>query len=68
MRYPFSDYIISLKRGYKYFSESKNKILNLSKTYNFLEKENIIFLGAGPSLEKHIVWLFGNKDKSIILI
>ncbi len=67
MRYPFSDYIISLKRGYKYFSESKNKILNLSKTYNFLEKENIIFLGAGPSLEKHIDWLFRNKDKFIIV-
>lgn len=67
MRYPFSDYIISLKRGFNYFSESKNKILNLSKTYNFLEKENIIFLGAGPSLEKHIDWLFENKDKFIIV-
>jgi hypothetical protein len=31
MRYPFSEYIISLKRGYNYFFESKNKIINLSK-------------------------------------
>jgi hypothetical protein len=67
MRYPFSDYLLSLKRGYSYLKKDKIKILNLSKNYNFLEKENIMFLGAGPSLTEHLDWLLLNKDNFIIV-
>lgn len=67
MRYPFSDYLISLKRGYGYLKKDKIRILNLSKIYNFLEKENIIFLAAGPSLIKHLSWLLLNRDNFIIV-
>lgn len=67
MRYPFSEYILSLKRGYKYFFESENKIINLSNKYNFLEDKKVIFLGAGVSLAKNIEWLYTNQDKFIIV-
>lgn len=67
MRYPFSEYILSLKRGYKYFFESENKIINLSKKYNFLEDKKVLFLGAGVSLAKNIEWLYTNQDKFIIV-
>ena len=67
MRYPFSEYILSLKRGYKYFFESENKIINLSNKYNFLENKKVIFLGAGVSLAKNIEWLYSNQEKFIIV-
>lgn len=67
MRYPFSEYILSLKRGYKYFFESENKIINLSNKYNFLEDKKVLFLGAGVSLAKNIEWLYTNQEKFIIV-
>lgn len=67
MRYPFSEYLISLKRGFKYFLESKNKIINLSKNYDFLEKKKVLFLGAGVSLARNIEWLYTNQNKFIIV-
>lgn len=67
MRYPFSEYIISLKRGYKYFFEEKRKIINLSKKYNFLENKKVIFLGAGVSLAKNLEWLYLNQNRFIIV-
>ncbi|PLY06397.1 MAG: hypothetical protein C0625_09675 [Arcobacter sp.] len=67
MRYPFSEYIISLKRGYKYFFEEKRPIINLSKTNNFFKNDRVIFLGAGVSLAKNIEWLYLNHDKFIIV-
>lgn len=67
MRYPFSEYIISLKRGYTYFFESKNKIINLSKKYNFLENKKVLFLGAGVSLAKNLEWLYLNQENFIIV-
>lgn len=67
MRYPFSEYLISLKRGYKYFLQSENKIINLSKSYKFLENKKVIFLGAGVSLAKNIEWLYSNQNKFVIV-
>jgi hypothetical protein len=67
MRYPFSEYLISLKRGFKYFIESKNKVINLSKNYNFLEKKKVLFLGAGVSLARNIEWLYTNQNKFVIV-
>ena len=42
-------------------------MLNISKTYNFLEKKEILFLGAGPSLEKDLDFINTNKNKFIIV-
>jgi hypothetical protein len=67
MRYPFSEYLISLKRGFKYFIESENKIINLSKNYDFLEKKKVLFLGAGVSLARNIEWLYTNQNKFVIV-
>lgn len=67
MRYPFSEYMLSLKRGYNYFFESKNKIINLSKKYDFLENKKVIYLGAGVSLAKNLEWLYLNQENFIIV-
>jgi hypothetical protein len=67
MRYPFSDYLISLNRFHYYFIKNKNNLLNLSKIYNFLENKNVLFLGAGPSLEKDLNFVHLNKNKFIIV-
>ncbi len=67
MRYPFSDYLISLNRFHYYFMENTNNLLNLSKIYNFLENTNVLFLGAGPSLEKDLNFVYLNKNKFIIV-
>ena len=67
MRYPFSEYILSLKRGLKYFYKSENKIIDLSKKHNFLENKKVIFLGAGVSLAKNIEWLYLNRPNFIIV-
>lgn len=66
LNYPFSEYLISLKRGYKYFKESKNGILKLNKKENFLNKR-VLFLGSGPSLAENIEWVYMNQDKFIII-
>lgn len=67
MRYPFSDYLVSLNRFNTYLIKNKNHLLNLSKVYNFLENKNVLFLGAGPSLEQHLDYLFLNRNKFIIV-
>jgi hypothetical protein len=67
MRYPFSEYILSLKRGYKYFQESQNKIMNLSKNHDFLKNKKVVFLGAGVSLAKNIEWLYLNRNNFIVV-
>ena len=67
MRYPFSEYLLSLKRGFKYFSKSENKIINLSKNNNFLNDKKVIFLGAGVSLAKNLEWLYLNRDNFVIV-
>ncbi len=68
MRHPFSEYLISLSRFHNYFIKKNNhNLLNISKTYNFLEKKEILFLGAGPSLEKNLDFINTNKNKFIIV-
>jgi hypothetical protein len=67
MRYPFSEYLLSLKRGFKYFQKSQNKIINLSRNNDFLGNKKIIFLGAGVSLAKNIEWLYLNRNNFIIV-
>lgn len=67
MRYPFSEYLLSLKRGFKYFSKSENKIINLSKNNDFLNDKKVIFLGAGVSLAKNLEWLYLNRDNFVIV-
>lgn len=67
MRYPFSEFLISLKRGYKYFLEDKKRIINLSKKYDFLEDKKVLYLAAGVSLAKNLEWVYLNQDKFIIV-
>jgi len=67
MRYPFSDFLISLKRGYKYFFEYKKSIIKLSKKHNFLEDKKVLFLGAGVSLAKNLEWVYLNQEKFILV-
>lgn len=67
MRYPFSEYLISLKRGYHYFFKEKKPLLNLSNSYSFFNDKPVILLGAGPSLGENIQWLQEHKDKFIIV-
>lgn len=67
MRYPFSDFIISLKRGYNYFFEEKKSIINLSQNQNLFENKKILFLGAGVSLAKNLEWIYLNQEKFVIV-
>ena len=67
MRYPFSEYLLSMKRGYNHFLNSENKILNISKNLEILKNEKVLFLGAGPSLGKKIEWLYLNQEKFVII-
>ncbi|HJE03666.1 hypothetical protein AAX26_00592 [Aliarcobacter thereius] len=67
MRYPFSDFIISLKRGYNYFFEEKKSIINLSQNQNLFENKKVLFLGAGVSLAKNLEWLYLNQEKFVIV-
>lgn len=67
MRYPFSDFIISLKRGYNYFFEEKKSIINLSQNQNLFENKRVLFLGAGVSLAKNLEWVYLNQEKFIIV-
>lgn len=66
MRYPFSDYLLSLNRLH-YYTQKKSNMLKLNKIYNFLEMKKVLFLGAGPSLEKNLNFVYKNKDKFIIV-
>jgi hypothetical protein len=68
MRYPFSEYLINLNRFHNYFIKNNNNLLNISKIYNFLENKEILFLGAGPSLEKNLDFVNTNKNKFILVV
>ena len=67
MRHPFSEYLISLNKFNYYFIENNHHLLNISKIYNFLENKEVLFLGAGPSLEKNLDFIDTNKNKFIIV-
>lgn len=67
MRYPFSEYLINLDRFHDYCIENDNSLLNISRIYTFLENKEILFLGAGPSLEKNLDFVNINKERFIIV-
>jgi hypothetical protein len=64
--YPFSEYLISLKRSLFYKQNSSYGLLNLSQKKDIFHKP-ILFLGAGPSLAKNIEWVYMNQDKFLII-
>ena len=66
MRYPFSDYLISLDR-FNYYIKENIQLVDLSKIYNFLKNTPILFLGAGPSLEKNLDYLKLFENNFIIV-
>lgn len=66
MRYPFSDYLISLDR-FNYYIKDNNKLVDLSKIYDFLENKPVLFLGAGPSLEKDLDYIKLYKNNFILI-
>lgn len=66
MRYPFSEFLISLKRGYNYLLDEKKAILNLNQKHNILKDKKILYLAAGTSLAKNLEWVYLNQDKFII--
>lgn len=67
MRYPFSDYLISLKRFHNYFVKKKNNLIDISKINDFLKDKRVLFLAAGPSLERNLDFVYKNKNKFIIV-
>ena len=67
MTYPYSEYIISMKRGYDYCNTSYNGIVNLNQLKNVLPKKPILYLGAGPSLSQNIIYLAEHQNKFIIV-
>jgi hypothetical protein len=64
--YPFSEYLVSLKRANFYQKESNYGILKLDKQVKLLNKP-VLFLGAGPSLAQDIEWVYMNQDSFIIV-
>ena len=48
--YPFSEYLISLKRGIKYICTNNYNLLNTTMNV-ILQDFEIVFIGAGPSLD-----------------
>ncbi len=63
--YPFCEYLVSLKRSFRYFNQ-KRKILKLQNSQDFFSKP-ILFLGAGPSLGENIEWVYMNQDSFILV-
>ena len=64
--YPFSEYLISLKRAFFYKQHSLFGILNCKKSHQVLNAP-ILFLGAGPSLASNIEWVYLHQDAFIIV-
>lgn len=47
---------------------NKYKTINFTKVHkNILDVENILFIGAGPSLQRNLKWLQKNQNKFIIV-
>jgi hypothetical protein len=67
MLYPFSEYVVSLKRSFRYIKESPYGILKLEKSIDLVEDKKVLFLGAGPSLSRNLEWVYLNQDNFIIV-
>ncbi|MFA7084406.1 MAG: 6-hydroxymethylpterin diphosphokinase MptE-like protein [Arcobacteraceae bacterium] len=59
--YPFSEYLVSLKRSFYCKLQTKHGLLDCSKQQNILAKP-ILFLGAGPSLASSIEWVYMHQN------
>lgn len=64
--YPFSEYLISLKRAFFYKKHSLYGILNCKKNHHILNAP-ILFLGAGSSLASNIEWVYLHQDAFVIV-
>lgn len=64
--YPFSEYLISLKRAFLYKQHSPYGILNCKQNHKILNSP-VLFLGAGPSLASNIEWVYLHQDAFIIV-
>lgn len=67
IRYPFSEYIYSLKRGIFYLKNNPNGIINTTVKKDFLKDAPVLFLAAGPSLDKNIDFIKNCQDKFTIV-
>jgi len=63
LMYTFSEYLGSYKRGLEYI----NSFAKLIQFKSNLKSKHILYLGAGPSLEKEIKFIKKNKNKFIII-
>jgi len=64
--YPYSEYLLSLERGFDYFSNDFN-FLQTNTSNPLLENLPILYLGAGPSLSKNEAFIKENQDKFLIV-
>lgn len=64
--YPFSEYLISLKRAFYYKQHATYGILNCKTKHKILNLP-ILFLGAGPSLALSGEWIKLHQDVFIIV-
>lgn len=67
IRYPFSEYIYSLKRGIFYLNNNPNGIINTTVKKDFLKDAPVLFLAAGPSLDKNIDFIKNCQDRFTIV-
>ena len=66
MTYPYSEYIVSMKRGYNYFKTSKNGILNINNLSNLINKP-VLYLGASSYVASKLEWIYLYQDYFIIV-
>lgn len=64
--YPFSEYLISLKRAFYYKQHLYYGILNCKQNHKIFNAP-VLFLGAGPSLAKSIEWVYLHQDAFIVV-
>lgn len=67
LTYEFSRLIEGLKRTVSYINE-EYKLLNITpNNFNGIDKKPVLFLAAGPSLQKNMEFLKRNRNKYIIV-
>lgn len=68
MTYPYSEYIVSMQRGYQYFQSSENGILNINNLNTLLKDKPVLYIGAGSSVAKELEWIYTHQDRFIIVV
>jgi len=66
INYPYSEYLLSLTRGIKYYKRFK-RLLNTNKQQNAFGNQNILFIGGGFSLKESIDFVKENKKYFLIV-